>query len=918
MTPSARLGGPPELGDPVDRAATLASVRRKLLDAETTEQPTLSRHVLLRRIGSGGFGIVFEAYDPDLDRKVAIKLLKRSRGSRAQRSADLRAEAQSAAKISHPNVIAVHDVGTYAESDLRHLTAARSIGELPPSGVFVVMELVEGSSLSQWAGRDGRRWPQTLDVLRQAGAGLAAAHAQSVIHRDFKPSNVLVGGDARTPRARVVDFGLAMPAETSQSSGSQGRSADGAQVMGTPAYIAPEIWGGDTPSEASDQFSFCVCAWEVLAGARPFNRPVRDPAQAAAVLARLGAPTDTRVPARVWKALRRGLEPDPARRHASMDALLRALRDPPSTWRRAMLTGLSIAGAAAVTAFVLRPADPCEEAAGRLDRVWTPQAREALHDRITRARPEGAEQAWATASATLDAHASAWSRRSLELCTARRRSGSDSVQLTEGAACLQQRALEFERTLDVLVEEEESVAARVVAIVEGLQPASVCDDPSHAGPPLPPPGLERAEAMEILAELERAEALFLAGQQSRRSAVAAGALERAIVLGHGPTEARARICVAGSDWDAERVDEALAGYRQALLLAERSDDDATSVEAMIKIAGMLGRPLRQREDAARMLDWAEARADDPVARLKIHRYRGVFAFERGEYDDAIVILDNALRDAEATMGPQALFLSSLLVPLGNAYSAVDQAREAAEVYRRALAIRHRALGSSDGDAMLYNNLGVVLRTLGEQQEACAHYERALGMFERTYGSIHGTVGMALNNVGSCLSLRSEHEEALAMHRRALEVKQAALADCRVDCGYSLVNLGDVLLALQRPEEALREHEKGLASWSEGLGPAHPRLSIPYAGVAEALLDMGRAQEARVAIERGLAVLDGPELPEVRLRLRFLRARARPKDERAAAMGEVRALLEGAVLPRDQEMADKMKAWLRTANATARP
>ncbi|HET9988068.1 MAG TPA: serine/threonine-protein kinase, partial [Kofleriaceae bacterium] len=241
----------------------------------------VGRYVVLDVLGEGGMGVVYSAFDPELDRKVAIKLLQtRESGSTpstkqgGEQKAWLVREAQALARLSHPNVVAVYDVGTLNEDQ-----------------VFVAMELVEGVTLREWLKAEARPWREVLPVLVAAGAGLAAAHEAGLVHRDFKPDNVLV---ARDGRPRVMDFGLArlrrasthddaQPKDTSDVAPSAGaietRSPLSEQLtiagamLGTPAYMAPELYNGATADARSDQFAFAVTLFEALFRARPYKRP---------------------------------------------------------------------------------------------------------------------------------------------------------------------------------------------------------------------------------------------------------------------------------------------------------------------------------------------------------------------------------------------------------------------------------------------------------------------------------------------------------------------------------------------------------------------------------------------------------------------------------------------------------------------
>ncbi len=250
----------------------------------------LGRFALLRRLGTGTTGAVFGAYDPDLDREVALKVVAHD--------VDAYVEARTLARLSHPNVVSLFDAG---ECD---------------GAMFLAMELVRGESLRRTIGR--RRTDAVVDAFVQLARGLHAVHQAGFVHRDVKPDNVLVGDDGRV---RLVDFGLAH------------RQGTRAPAAGTPAYMAPELFDGALPDPRSDQFAFAVSLWEVLTGARPFEgRSILQLQQRM----RAGLPRAAwrTVPATLRPALRRALEPRPERRFPSMkaveDALVRAASPRPA------------------------------------------------------------------------------------------------------------------------------------------------------------------------------------------------------------------------------------------------------------------------------------------------------------------------------------------------------------------------------------------------------------------------------------------------------------------------------------------------------------------------------------------------------------------------------------------------------------
>lgn len=285
----------------------------------------VGRYVVLEEIGSGGLGVVYSAYDPELDRKVALKLLNPARLS-PRAAARMQREAQAMARVTHPNVVAVHDAGPHGD------------------GVFIAMELVDGMTLSAWKAQGRHKWTVVRDVLVSAGHGLDAAHRQGLVHRDFKPANVLVDTQGR---ARVLDFGLARAAESADETPGtpqQLLSVDLTQtgtVLGTPAYMAPEQFEGHADAR-SDQWGFCVTAYEMLYGGRPFGGMDANGMRDAVRAGKIPSPhAGSSVPSWLYRALTRGMSVSPAERHSSMQALLGAMqRDKRS--RRMQIAGVAL------------------------------------------------------------------------------------------------------------------------------------------------------------------------------------------------------------------------------------------------------------------------------------------------------------------------------------------------------------------------------------------------------------------------------------------------------------------------------------------------------------------------------------------------------------------------------------------------
>lgn len=282
----------------------------------TVQATRLGRFTLLRQLGQGGMGSVFAAYDEQLARRVAIKLLHQPRfGSTVQRQHTLR-EARAVARISHPNVISVYEVSESGEH------------------IYIAMEFIEGESLLEWQSH-GQTWEQILDMYLQAGAGLQAAHEAGVVHRDFKPDNALIGQDGRL---RVIDFGLARVEGREPEAGhTDAESEPGAAVSnrarltmpgiisGTPGYMSPEQYRGGNVGSASDQWSFCAALFEALYGYLPFPGASLLEKREGVHGPLLPPPSRTRVPEEIYAVLRRGLAVEPIQRFPTMAALLEAL-----------------------------------------------------------------------------------------------------------------------------------------------------------------------------------------------------------------------------------------------------------------------------------------------------------------------------------------------------------------------------------------------------------------------------------------------------------------------------------------------------------------------------------------------------------------------------------------------------------------
>ncbi|MCY1011908.1 serine/threonine-protein kinase [Nannocystis pusilla] len=407
----------------------------------------IGRFTVLSYLGAGAMGIVYAAYDPELDRKVALKVLRPQGRPDSHGRVRLHDEAQAMAKVSHPNVAVVHEVGLHED------------------GIFIAMEFVRGSTLHAWLARQPRGWTEVLGAFIQAGRGLAAAHGANLVHRDFKPSNAMIGDDGRV---RVLDFGLSCtPAKA------------GREVVGTPAYMPPEQFLGQPVGPASDQFSFCASLYQALFGQLPFPGDSTDELRLSITSGQVRSPPrHVRVPSRLCAAILRGLRQDPKDRFASMEELLRDL-DPDRTRGRRTLMG-AVAGAAVLGLgggyLGARPqaTDPCSGGAAHIDQVWNADSRAAIEHAFDALPPAFATNLWPQARRVLDDWGAEWQQNYRAACEARERHEFSEELALRSAACLERARAALASAVDVLRKADADVALHALEVATSLPDPGEC------------------------------------------------------------------------------------------------------------------------------------------------------------------------------------------------------------------------------------------------------------------------------------------------------------------------------------------------------------------------------------------------------------------------------------------------------------
>lgn len=909
-----RLIGGAAPHEPLEERALVAEMEKRLF-GRGTQPVTLHRYVVLDRLGTGGTGAVYRGYDPELDRKVAIKLLH-VRHDDPQRAREARArllrEAQAIAQLSHPNVVAVYDVGTYADHESAGLRE-RSAGTArpDPEGVFMVMEFVDGMDVAQWLGVRRRGWREVLDVFLAAGRGLAAAHDAGLVHRDFKPANVLLGADGRV---RVLDFGLARaagPASGQDPDPTPPEPQDQTEdpttgsalehpltrlgtVMGTPAYMAPEQHRGDPADARADQFAFCVALYDAIYGGLPFRGDTIDALHRAKRRADIVRPERARdAPTWVHPVIERGLQPDPARRYPDMGTLLAALEHGGRVRRRWALTaGVGIVASLGLAgAFIMGKArTSCgERARAQLAGAWDGEVRNAVKDALLRSGATGSDRGWTSVERGLDAYAQTWTTTREAVCRANAAGDEGSASTARQLLCLD-RSLSRLRELTLLLSEADAdLALRAVDAVAGLPPLEVC----QATSPRPSPEMSgsREELATLDRDLARAEALGAIGRFDEGLAPAQRALAAARALPHPPSEARALVVLAGlREYTSPRREQEDAWYA-ALQAAERAGDDDSAIQSWLGLARVVALNPGRLDEALRHAAMASARVDRAGSpdglRADCLSMRGSIEKERGHYGRARELLEQALALGRRTYGDRHPAVANTYNSLGNMFADMDESAAALENYRRAMEIRREVFGEEHPRvAGVLNNIALLHNAAGENDEALAGLQITLAMERRAYGEDDARTVRTLNNIGTIFTSLGRFDEALDAHREALAIRLREYGPDHPEVAVSHTNLGVAYLRkldLRAAEEHIRA---ALAIEERAMAPDHPDISNDLSNLALVLAHQDRIAEARPLLERALENCErayGPTHRECALDRSLM---ADLEDDPRAALGHV--------------------------------
>ncbi|HHQ48256.1 MAG TPA: tetratricopeptide repeat protein [Acidobacteria bacterium] len=846
----------------------------------------IGRYIVLHPVGSGAMGVVVAAYDPELDRKLAIKVVRPDPlgvepGEAEQRR--LLREAQAMAVLAHPNVVTVFDVGTVNDR------------------VFIAMEYLDSETASRWL-EPGRTRAEILHVFQEAGKGLVAAHRAGLVHRDFKLDNVLV---ARDGRVKVTDFGLARPlpveedwiatggrtvgTPVSRAPKGSGRLLDTSLtaadfIAGTPSYMAPECLQGKPATPASDQFSFCVALYRALYGDYPFVRrpaldlitkgrgPVQDP------------PAGSTVPPWIRSILLRGLAEHPEDRFPSMEDLLAALDRDPARKRRRLLRftalAVGVVGVLGGAVFLARrPGVRCERAADAMAAVWNDSVRRKLADAFTATGAPAAGGSWQRVAMALDGYAARWKTMRVDACRATHVRGEQSEELLDlRMACLDDRLEELRSVIEHLSSPDEKMVLQAPRAVFDLSSIASCADTAALTAPIPPPqdpGV-RSQVRELRRRLAEVRGARLVGNMEESIATVRRIVQGATELGYEPLLAEAFVLQGRMEEVRHHLEPARRHLEGGLAAALAGRDDRSAVNALIGLTWLDG---NDTFDFPRAHTWARLAGailqrlpkDEDLA-LELANALGSTYQAEGRLDEAVQEHQAAIELARKLHGPDSFFVARSMGNLATVELTRGNFQGAAELLRRVVPLIHRYLGDSFNTAMAENNLAAALLELGETGEARSHFENAGDIYARTVGATSAWTVIAR------------------------------------------LNLAVVTLEEGRYRRTLRELDALSGGFSANFPPDHPFSAYMDYARGSALLGLGRIRQALPLLERALRIRrsSGAVMPYELAQASFALARARwaagQRPEARKLARKAAAILDG--LPEGpMPFRDRVTAWL---------
>ena len=845
-------------------------VHQRLFGEPALESHRIGRYLVLGTLGQGGMGTVLRAHDETLGRDVALKVLHDLRGGRHEKR--LLREAQALARLTHRNVVRVYDV---QEIDGR---------------LCMAMELVHGHSLDTWQ-LEPRPWSEVLEVYRQAGRGLAAAHAEGLVHRDFKPANCILDAEGVV---KVLDFGLARgvgadvetPAiEAEQTQHSQSISAEDSvrasrsqrmldqaitrtgTMLGTLSYMAPEQLMGQPAAPASDQFSFCVALYEALFGVRPFGgvtaMTILYAIQSAVPDARSSRKGLPPVPKWLVEVLRRGLSVATHQRFESMESLLAALERQLVRRRRVRRGAVGIAlagtlGGALAISGAFTAAQPCDGLREAPMPAWSSDDHRAVRAAFEGSGLPNAEDVHARVEEALDAYATAWTEARAEACEAtwvRREAGEQA--LSRRMACLDDRLPHLRATVDELASADARTAAHAGAALADLPSLEPCMDAELLlrGPaPLP---LHLAEDAARIRELiARSWASGATGhddgglEAAERAVDAARNLEQAPLLELEALHNRGHLYRR-----ARRLADARVDLGAALALAEGLDDQVRAADVLreLILVADLERDLPAADAWLMVIRGKLDRQDDqPIRQAQRWELEARVALRGKRLDEALSASEKAVALYEGLSTPEPGERVEALLLRGSVLRQLGDMTGSRHSYQAALDLaRQENLLPMLG--RVEYRLAYLDYAQGELDPAETRLRASLQDYEAYFGAITPASVRTHLLLAQILRMQGSTDDAL---------EQASIAERSADERTSaqlrgeLANLrGSLHRALDQWDEALEAYREARVAWQTVRSPDRVYMAMLDSNIADCMVHKGDLAAAAPLYDGSVAILE---------------------------------------------------------------
>jgi len=820
---------------------------------------TVNEHFRIEReLGVGGMGVVYLAEDTRLHRKIALKLHARlTHEIGVQR---MMREAAAMAQLNHPNVLTVHEVGTIDDH------------------VFIAMEFVDGHTLREWMREKPRTWAEIRPVMLAAGEGLAAAHAAGLVHRDFKPENVLI---STTGRVSVADFGLARTAEDgAEATAGAAHAASDAPVssltrtgviMGTPAYMAPEQCDSAQVDARADQFAFCVTMYEALYGRRPFVGKALVELLDEIARGNIRPPAEhTDVPRWLHDAVARGLSAAPSERYEDMPELLAELRKDPARARRtrAIITGSVVAllAVVAVVFFAARSSvhttkeDPCDGGQKQVDSIWNDARSKRVQTSLNNQAPN--LENWPSIRRRMGGYATTWAAIHRNACEATKvQRTQPATMMKKRFACLDRALVAFDGLLTTFETADLAGAGRALESAYLLPALEQCNDLDvlkRGVLPVTDPKADRQVSI-LRRAMFNARVLMMNGHTKRALTLIKEIAEDANRIRGGDLVAEALtlrgqvLSMMGRHKEAER------DLRKAYTASRRVKDSASAgLAAALMITVAAGKGNWTLAD-----QWADlAQIELPHAGYRssaadeIQRRISELRASEGKHAQALGHLRAALRVEKHLYGDKHLRLADTHIRLAGALDALGKRKEAKAHVAKALALAKQLAGEHHPVlAKALQALTLIHNGAGEHKQAVATADRALSLTRKAYGETHPSVGYAWQNRGVALHGLGKMDDAITSYQRALEVLRKHLRPRHGDLGILYSNLGLSYEHKQQLTKSLEYHTRALEVLESQYGKNHYDVATARTNLGVTLTEKRQFARAATYFEQAIKIFD---------------------------------------------------------------